>query len=585
MAAKSAREELHAVGGRSALALVRFETPPSGPVGLEGLQDGISLGVVAMAAPSALPATESGGEAYASDTYSAAIPAAWMRTGLQLRVASPTAAFDPGAAIAIKVGADTKVVLRILPFYLFGATDANTYPLSQIGLPPADALSETFAKLPVGRLEAQAHPALRAEWLQVLIGPRADRSNTVQASYYVNNADQQQDGYAVMDTLLILLTLIRNAGGDGPGPDQFYAPLMMLDSAGKYYDPQGGVGTVGGGASLGDFRYEGLFIHEQGHALGLAHQGDQYERGLYPYIAGSLLGSTWGYDQIRQQFLAPYLPTSARTYAGCRTETVFSGKDAGGNAVSYLRRIDATDRCVKQDPMQSGAGDEASGYRYTMFSDFSTGRMQRYFEGSPPGLNYKPDGAIFSDAAFSSGYKRWNTATLRWVEVVPVTESNGMRSLDMGLPVARNVPVHTIVISLNNAAPKSSLIYPPLTYTGNLLRTIDPSTAAGRADIVPDTGTYPWYCRNYGCDYTVRATYSNGTVRHVALQRAFRPLNQPRGAELPAASDPLSTSSFISWAVNVPADNGGLSKIELLSTPMAWEGVPANPVVLATKTI
>ena len=81
------------------------------------------------------------------------------------------------------------------------------------------------------------------------------------------------------------------------------APLLLVDSAGASYFLGGGLGSVGGAASVGDSNYRGIFIHEQGHALSLPHQGDAYQAGKYPYVGGSLAGSAWGYDPDHHEFL------------------------------------------------------------------------------------------------------------------------------------------------------------------------------------------------------------------------------------------------------------------------------------------
>jgi hypothetical protein len=76
--------------------------------------------------------------------------------------------------------------------------------------------------------------------------------------------------------------------------------------------------------------------------------------------------------------------------------------------------------------------------------------------------------------------------------------------------------------------------------------------------------------------------YAGGSVRHVLLQGGFRPFNQARGTPAAATQDPLSGSSFKQFVVNVP-DDGDILGVELLSTPMAWEGFPANPTILASR--
>ena len=140
---------------------------------------------------------------------------------------------------------------------------------------------------------------------------------------------------AVLDTL----SALRRANGEASTNNQYYAPLMMLDAQGVYTSPGGGLG--GGSLGTGDYDYGGIFIHEQGHAFGMPHAGEAYDQGKFPYPGGSLLGSVWGFDAARGQFLAPFIPPTADSASGCLDDP--------------SRQKDGEGRCVKQDPMQSSA--------------------------------------------------------------------------------------------------------------------------------------------------------------------------------------------------------------------------------------
>lgn len=559
----NAKEELHAIGGREALALVRLASGTAANPQLEGWRDGVQLGSVALSG--ALPATEDAGPAYATGIYSATLPKSWLAPGLKLRARADN--YSAGAFREPLVGADSPAILRVLPFYLFGATDTNSIPLTTSAAPDTATVDELYAKWPVASVIAQNHPARRAVWPTLVVGPSDGRP-----AYVAHNTNEEHEAYQLMGAVLNLLGGLLGANGESSGPVQYYAPLVMFDANGVYKGPGGGLGSVGGDTGVGDHGYGGIFVHEQGHAMGLPHQGGAYDEGRYPYPRGSLNGSAWGYDSTRKQFLAPFLPTTASTYARCHNDA--------------NRQIDAQGRCVKQDPMQGGSGDQAKGYRFATFSDYSTGMMQRHFEGIARVDNGKrvyDGGSIVADAAFPGGYKRWDSLDRRWVNVDRVTTSNGLYGFDGGLPQQRDVPVHAIAISYSLAGTAGvSQIYPVLSYRGNLLRTVDPTDAAQRASIVPNTSANAWYCHASGCDYSLRLTYTNGSVRHVLLQGGFRSWFGPMTAPPAEATDPNNGASFRTWVINVPGDVA-LQKIELLDTPRAWEGLPANPVVLAVR--
>ncbi|MET3130431.1 hypothetical protein AAKU55_000688 [Oxalobacteraceae bacterium GrIS 1.11] len=544
---------------------------PTRPM-LEAWFNNIKLGAVALNAPDKLPPTEAAGPAYASNRYSNTLPAAWIKPGLMLRVAADN--YTASDFKKPEIGLDSDFDMRILPFYLFGANDANTQPFSVTGNPDAATRQELYAKWPVARLNMVNHPAKRIDWPYMIIGPVEATTSTVGVpAYRVTNHDQEHGGYEIMGATLGILSAIRDANGESNTNNQYYAPLLMLGADGKYSDPWGGLG--GGSRGTGDYRYGGIFIHEQGHAFGMPHADDGYKNGAYPYIHGSLLGSSWGYDAGRATLLAPVLPKDASTYANCQG-TADRIKDAGGH-------------CVKQDPMQGGSGDQAAGYRFTMFSDFNAGLIQRYFEGQTSvdkaGVHQYSGGKIIVDPASSTGYSQWDGIDKKRVEVVPSTTDKGLYGFDMGLPIQRNVAVQTLIITYSLAGTANvSQIYPPLSYVGNLRRQIDPTVAAQRAQIVPNTGPVPWYCHASGCDYTVRVSYADGSVQHILLQGGARNWFSPSGAIPAEALDPLKGKSFMVWGLNVAAGKA-ISKIDLLDTPMGWNGIGGNPTVLLSKTL
>ncbi|RDZ26825.1 peptidase M66 [Lysobacter silvisoli] len=564
----NAKEELHAVGNRETLVLIKLAADNAINPKIEGWRDGQRLGAIALT--TSLPATEAAGPAPPYGSLSATLPASWLAPGLQLRAIADN--YAAGAFRSPSIGADSPVTLRVLPFYLFGANELNSIPLATTAVPDAATVDELYAKWPVASVIAQNHPARLAQWPLLVVGPNGGRP-----AYVARNTNQEQAGYEFMGAVLDVLGGLLHANGESDGPVQYYAPLIMFDASGVYRSPGGGLGTVGGDTGVGDHHYRGIFVHEQGHAMGLPHQDDGHKGGRYPYLAGSLNGSAWGYDSVRKQFLGPFVPSTASRYANCRGDT-FAGTP---------RQLDAQGRCIKQDPMQSGSGDEAAGYRFATFSDYSTAMMQRHFEGvarnDDQGRRVYDGGSIVADAAFPGGYKRWDSLDRRWVNVERITVDKGLYGLDGGLPLQRDVPVHAIAITYSLAGtPEVSQIYPVLSHRGNLLRTIDPTDAAQRASIVPNTGPVPWYCHASGCDYSLRVTYADGRVRHVLLQGGFRSWWGPTTAPPASASDPKDDDSFRTWVINVPGD-AMLRKVELLDTPRAWEGLPANPTALAVR--
>ena len=109
-------------------------------------------------------------------------------------------------------------------------------------------------------------------------------------------------------------------------------------------------------------------------------------------------------------------------------------------------------------------------------------------------------------------------------------------------------------------------------------------TAADLAEIVPDTGPVAWYCHASGCDYTLRVTYADQSVRHVLVRGGYRPWFDPEGAPEASADDPTSGDSYRVFGVNVPGDQA-LLKLEVLATPMGWNGVAPDAAVLLSRDL
>ena len=558
---------LHLTAQRDTLVLFDLGAATPKSPAVQAWRGAVMLGVLPLKAPALLPSTEGAGRPYSTTKHSAPLPAAWVINGVQLRLVAQD--YSPSAYKVLAVGADIDFNMQVLPMYLYGATEANTQPYSVTANATQAAQDELYAKWPISRLNMKPAPARRLDWPYLIVAPREGV-----AAYRANSKSDEKDSYDSMSSALDMLGALLSANGDTNTNTQMYGALMMLDATGKYADPDGGLG--GDSVGTGDYRYEGVFIHEQGHAFGMPHAKDGYASGEYPYPNGSLLGSRWGYDVKRQQFLAPYVPASAESFRRCKTD---------GQHV-----LDAAGRCAKQDIMQSGDGDQAKGYRYTMFSDFNAGVIQRYFEGTTTldakgGRSYS-GGTIFIDSNSPTGYSRWDSLDKKRVTVTPSQDDDkGLNGIDRGLANKRGVPVHTVMVTINTAKLNNTTqIYPVLSYVGNLRPTIDPTDPAQLASVVPNTGKYPWFCHNSGCDYTLRATYANGSVAHVMLQKGTRKWFAPTSTTPANKLNSLSSHSFSALGVNLPGAKP-LAKVELLSTPMAWKGLPVSPVVLATRVI
>eukprot|EP01133_Synstelium_polycarpum_P010244 gene10244-11943_t len=536
---------LHLTANRQTMFLVDLlnTTEIDSPV-LEAYVNGQKVGEVDLNAPNMLPPTESNGTSYSSTTWSAIVPREWMKPGLSVLVNADN--YEPSLFRPLKVGMDTHMDLRTLPMYLFGCTPGEKCGfLNETGAPLQKYVDELYQKWPMSTLSPVNHPAQYIQFPYLIFGP----AGKDQPAFKGLNTDMERKGFEIMGITLGLLGAIRSANGESSTNNQYYAPLQMLNAAGNPSGPGGGLGTVGGSTGVGDDSYAGIFIHEQGHAFGLPHAGDNYPA-RYPYLQGSLNGSTWGFDFNHNQFLATFVPTSAEYYEGCKDHTV----------------IDPQGRCTKQNVMQGGSGYQAKGYRYTMFAD------------------YDMEGKVIYDKSYPGLYKIWNETISDFEKYILGNDSNGLYGMDSGLPMTRDVPVATIIITLSTAGTADvSQVYPLITYTGNVRRWIDPTDKNQLAIIVPDSGDLAWFCHASGCDFTLRVTYKDNSKIHVLLQSGYRPWFGPEEPAVAGITDPFSGNSFRTITFNAPA-SVSIKLVELLDTPFGYEGLPANPKVLVSRS-
>lgn len=544
------QRSLRVVANRDALVLFQAATNDLIQPKLEVLQNDAVVTTIALNTPATLPKTEAGGTAYSSSVYWAKLPAGFVKTGLKVRFRTENALSE---ARAVNIGAPVNFSLFVIPVYLFGAT-TDLLAFDTVKQPPQAISDEFYAKIPVAKLSIINHALGQLEIPELVIAPRNN-----QAAYIATSPSDYKDGFAGMDATLALIHRIREANGDSPTANQYYGSLIQKGKTGTF------VGTGGGHAGVGDHLFSGIFIHEQGHAFGMPHANDGFVAKQYPYVGGSLLGSSWGYDPNHNEFLAPFIPNS-KTGDVCGTY-----------------QVDDQKRCVKQDPMQSGAGTQAKGYQYAMFSDFNAAQIQWYFEGNrftnDKGEQEYVGGRIEIDPSFASGYKRWDKIDQKYIEyIVPATDK-GLYGLNAGFPTEKAQSVYTIMGTLSNTTPAVNRIYAPVKYTGNLLQQIDPSSSSDLSDVRPNVGKYPWFCHAQGCDYTLRVTYSDGTTLHQLMQLGFHKWWFSPDID-PSANDPINGNSFRTWAINVPADKT-VYKIELLYIPKGYEGLPQTPNVVS----
>ncbi len=288
-------------------------------------------------------------------------------------------------------------------------------------------------------------------------------------------------------------------------------------------------GQAGGFAGVGNGNSLGILHHELGHAYSLAHLNN--ERG-YPYQnemfgfpppdshLGFHIGPSWGFDRAKMKFLSPIVQENS----------------VGGTAGTF-----------KKDPMMGGGvGDQETDFLMRHFSQFSKRKMQNYLENTIVVWNEE-----------LNNYAKWDETTGDYSAIV---ENNGVQ-----YPVQRNVEIISVMAGVSTTTPQANIVYKPIgPYIGGLIDIFDPQNESDktRADEI--------YCPSGGCDVTLKVT-QGGEIKYMMLPLELNPDND----------NPTHRSSYQTKAVNLPASDGMVTKIELLATPdVEKNGLPSNPEVL-----
>ncbi len=543
---------------RDALILLRLGSADAQNPMLEVLKDGAVLARLALTPPAQLPPSEGLDTPYGNDFWSLTLPANLVQPGISLRVSASN--YDYSKPVAVTVGANTELQMQILPFVLFGATNANTglnLDNERVMHMDAAAQQQAAATWPASQVRISNHPLGQFVADAIVIPPKAG------AAAYVVSSHHEVKGGHLIETSNDMALLMHRANGDGVMNRVTYASIIAIDKTIKSSKQLawvgGGVSWIGSGVGAGANTY-GLLLHETGHAMGLGHSAGEYNDASgskFPYIAGSIKGSVWGFNLVTREFRNPLMPPTAPRFTWCRTNSAY--------------QLDEKGRCYRKDPMDDADNGSDPKYTLSMFSDFNTARIQRWIQGR-----------VKANTASASGLSSWDSSRAAWVDYTPKTNSYGVDGIKQNLPLSQNVPVHTIVATYSNTATAgASRFYDPVTYQGNLIETIDPMDSTQLSKIFPysqngSSPEYMWYCHSSGCDYTLRVTFSDGGQIYRVLKEGFRKYSYPETFDT-GVNDPLNGRSQQSWAINIPAKNAAqIRKLELLDTPLVWRLTPAQ---------
>jgi len=434
------------VSDREALIKAHVVDPasPASPAVTATLTLGGQILNLPLSGPATLPASIPDGlgvvqHSYAN-SFTAIIPAAWVKPGLTVTV---TAGPANVSFTNLKIGAPTKVIMRMFDIHYFSLTPGDY---------PAGWKEELEAKWPVAELELRRLP--NVVFPELVIPPRASLPavRVISQADYLAQTGQGFDGEQA--AALAWNGALKRAGGKSGRLNLSYINI---------YGPNAG-GQAGGFSGVGNGTSAGILHHELGHALSLPHWGTST---AYPYKGAmhgidqpsptndTHAGPAWAFDLPSRAFIPP---TVQPTTVGSHTLGTY-----------------------KVDPMQGGGtGWQEPPFLMNHFSDYSVNQMRNYLEGHV---------LIWNETLGS--YAAWNQTTAGYTSTV---SNNGV-----SYPLERDVNVITVMASISGASPGVNMVYPPIgPYVGGLIKLFDPSVAADR------TSAQSIFAPVGGCDVSLR---------------------------------------------------------------------------------
>lgn len=387
--------------------------------------------VVPLTGPATLPASIPDGLGVVqhsfANTFTGYIPAAWVKTGLQVTVNAGTVSTT---ITNMKVGAPNDVVMTMFDVHYFSQTTGDY---------PANSFAEIEAKWPVSDLRVRR--LRNIVFPELVIPPRQDvgakAARIKSKTEYTTQTGLSFDGEQA--AALEWIDALKKAAGRSGRWSLYYLNVYNAAAGGQ----AGGFSGVGNGTSVG------ILHHELGHALSLPHWGDS---AAYPYKGDmhgiqapsnyneTHAGPAWAFDLRTKAFIPP---------------TVQSGNVGGKPVGTY-----------KVDPMQGGGtGWQEPAYLMNHFSDYSVNQMRNYLHSHM---------VVWNPALGSNGsYASWNATAGDYTTAV---SNNGAQ-----FPTTRDAQVISIMASVSGSDPGVTMVYPPIgPYTAGLIRLFDPTIAADR---------------------------------------------------------------------------------------------------------
>ena len=611
--------DAHLSGNRSTLFVIEFSSGAVTNPELVFTNDEVgSQWTHPLNDPLALPTTYGGDDPmarpYSTTAYSVVLDARYVSKGLSVIVKT-----DEGnsANTSIRVGPVITMKTLSVPMFMFGAhesmtdDDGNVVTRYSHGWMGEEKAQEHWTKYPFANFINKLHPIQLIQSDYWIIKPRTsktglkkpafrayyrdDMRRRIRSDYSVDSTsaldESYKDGFADEASGIAFTELLHEVDGEIEMSTHYYASLIFRDESGVYQT--GGAGLGGGHHGAGTPSFSGVFYHEQGHAFGLGHAESDYEKGDYPYVGGSLKGSDWGYDVLRNKFIDVFIHTDAETFEGDNTRCTTSDHQTGSD--------DGKTKCYKQSVMQSGNHDQEPGMYFGQMADYNVAEILEHIEGSMASgttnpndpLIVKEGGRVFHDECTCGNhayynYRKWNNTAQEFFPVTPTWTFPHYFETPLVLVWATiSCAELRCYRSADLLRTKSNQVltqvYKPTTYVGNSRLVVNPDNFEVLKTIYPAEANarYKDFCGR-GCDFMAYVTLAGGSLRKAVFPRSLR--NDDGDVDFPSESrDETHPKSFDNFGLAVPTGGMEVERIDIMYTPLAWKGVHNRiPQVIAS---
>ncbi len=464
------------------------------------------------------------------NSFTYVIDKKWIQPGLQISIDGGIPEDIYGREYAfgaarifedLKIGAPNKLILNMFDFKFFGESTFDY---------PDGFIEELESKLPVSEIELRRTGVVFPE---LTVPPQANKK-----AFRISSIPEYETMTGIgFDGDQDLMVALNGSLKDAAGTRANYSLYM---SNGHRISPSTGSSGFGSSSAftcivmvsnqIRNFgASHGTALHELGHSFSLLHWGERPVE-EYPYRgtmhgiqaprANVHVGPVWGLDLKKMLFIPPTKYNSKMTY--------------------------------KNDPMQGGGtGSQEAEFLLGHFSDFSARSIQDFLESKIEVLTSSP--------TEEARYALWNDIDKDYSTPVNV-EKNFNR-----YAIKQNTEVITVLVGVSLVTPEATIAYPPIgPYLSGLIQFFDATTQAGR-DAAKQV-----HCAGQ-CDISIRVVQGGQTKVGI--------LNMNVNENATA----LQLESYAVGAINFPASDGAITKIEVLNTPdVTINGFPSNPEILDT---